>query len=86
MIKGVIDDFTIRKFDEGERKGIFIIYKVNGKPYTQTKIYDIDDGKIEELRVMLRDNTATNREAQELCGTIGLCTILSRVYDIVSGK
>ena len=82
----IIDDFEFRHFDEGIRKGIFIIYKVYGEYYTQSKIYGVDEEKEEELRRMLEDYTKTNRKSEELCGTIGVCTILSKVYEIVSSN
>ena len=43
----IIDDFEFRHFDEGNRKGIFIIYTVNGEYYTQSKIYGVDEAKEE---------------------------------------
>lgn len=82
----IIDGFEIQDFDEGNRKGIFIIYKVNGKYYTQSKIYNVEEEKKEELQIILEDYTKTNREAEEMCKTIGLCTILSKVFEIVSGQ
>lgn len=82
----IIDGFEILDFDEGNRKGIFVIYKVNGKNYTQSKIYNVEKEKKEKLITVLEDYTKANREAEEMCGTIGLCTILSKVYEIVSGQ
>lgn len=82
----IIDGFEILDFDEGNRKGIFVIYKVNGKNYTQSKIYNVEKEKKEKLITVLEDYTKINREAEEMCGTIGLCTILSKVYEIVSGQ
>lgn len=82
----IIDGFEILDFDEGNRKGIFVIYKVNGKNYTQSKIYNVEKEKKEKLITVLEDYTKTNREAEEMCRTIGLCTILSKVYEIVSGQ
>ena len=82
----IIDGFEILDFDEGNRKGIFVIYKVKGKNYTQSKIYNVEKEKKEKLRTILEDYTKTNREAEEMCGTIGLCTILSKVYEIVSSQ
>ena len=78
-----IDGFKIRRFSEGKRSGIFVIYMVEGSSYTRSKFYDVDEEKIKKIREVLSDYTETNRKASELCQTIGLVTILSKVSDIV---
>ena len=79
----IIDGFEILDFDEGNRKGIFVIYKVNGKNYTQSKIYNVEKEKKEKLITVLEDYTKTNREAEELCRTIPMITIINSVEDII---
>lgn len=81
-----INGFKIRRFSEGKRCGIFIIYMVDGSSYTRSKFYDVDEEKIKKLREVLSDYTNTNKKADELCQTIGLVTILSKVSDIVWQK
>lgn len=84
-MKGIraINGFKIRRFCEGKRRGIFIIYKIDGEFFTQSKYYDVEDSKIEKVRGLLEDYTKTNKEATELCRTIHLVTILNAVENII---
>lgn len=80
---GVVNGFKIHPFHEGNRQGIFVIYKIDGKSYTESKIYDVDEEKIEKIRARLENDTNINKEAKELCEIVAFITILHRVFEIV---
>ena len=81
-----INGFEIRRFWAGKRRGIFIIYKIDGEFFTQSKYYDVENSEIERVRRLLEDYTATNREATELCSTIHLISIINAVENIIFDK
>ncbi len=78
-----INGFKVRRFRRDNKKGIFIKYLIDGEFFTQSKYYDVDEEKIQKVEELLEDYTSLNREAEELCRTIPLTTIIVAVEDII---
>lgn len=78
-----INGFEIQEKSTGESKDIVIRYKINGEFFTQSKYSDVDEEKIKKVNELLEDYTEVNSEAEELCRTIPMITIISAVEEII---
>ena len=79
-----VNGFEIREErNKDNRRVIIIEYKIDNKFFTQSTYYDVDEEKIQKVKEKLEDYTSTNREAEELCRTIPLPTILNSVDRIM---
>ncbi len=78
-----VNGFMIRRFVRDNKKGIIIVYKIDNTFFTQSKYYDVDEEKLDKIKEKLKDYTSTNKEAEELCRTIPLMTIINAVEEII---
>ncbi len=79
-----VNGFEIREErNKDNRRVIIIEYKIDNEFFTQSTYYDVDEEKIQKVKEKLEDYTSTNREAEELCRTIPLPTILNSVDRIM---
>ena len=79
-----VNGFEIREErNKDNRRVIIIEYKIDNEFFTQSTYYDVDKEKIQKVKEKLEDYTSTNREAEELCRTIPLPTILNSVDRIM---
>ena len=78
-----VNGFMIRRFVRDNKKGIIIVYKIDNTFFTQSKYYDVDEEKLDRIKEKLKDYTSTNKEAEELCRTIPLMTIINAVEEII---
>ena len=78
-----VNGFMIRRFVRDNKKGIIIVYKIDNTLFTQSKYYDVDEEKLDKIKEKLKDYTSTNKEAEELCRTIPLMTIINAVEEII---
>lgn len=82
-MKGVVNGYKIQRFNLSGRNGIFIHYLKDGKTFTHSKYYDVDDDKILKVRKRLNDYTSINKKETELCRTLTLVTMIDAVENII---
>ena len=78
-----INGFDIRIIGTEKYNEILIQYKINGEFFIQSKYKNINEKKIREINDLLEDYTHVNLEAEELCRTIPMTTMINAVEDIV---
>lgn len=79
-----VNGFEIREESNKDNRRVIIIeYKIDNEFFAQSTYYDVDEEKIQKVKEKLEDYTSTNREAEELCRTIPLPTILNSVDRIM---
>lgn len=78
-----INGFSIWKIITKKHLWIVIRYEINGELFIQSKYKDINEEKIEKVKELLEDYTKVNLEAEELCRTIPMITIINSVEDII---
>lgn len=78
-----INGFDIRIIGTKKYNEILIQYKINGEFFIQSKYKNINEKKIREINDLLEDYTHVNLEAEELCRTIPMTTMINAVEDIV---
>ncbi len=81
-----IDGYKIKRFCEGKRVGIFIIYQKQNKFYVSSKYYNVSEEKIKKVTKALDHFTKINRETKNACEKITLITFLTEVNRIIIGK
>lgn len=82
-MKGVVNGFEVRTFTKDDQKGIFVVYKIDERPLTYSKHYPIDEEDIKRVKEKLEDCTKTNNEADKLCQTIPLLSMIYFVKKII---
>ena len=79
-----VNGFEIREESSKDNRRVIIIeYKIDNEFFTQSTYYDVDEEKIQKVKEKLEDYTSTNREAEELCRTLHLPTIVNAVERII---
>ncbi len=79
-----INGYQIRRFSEGRRCGIFVIFKMDGEFFAQSfKYCNVSEEKIAQIKVKLNDYTNTNKNCNEICSMITLTTFLNAIETIV---
>lgn len=79
-----VNGFEIREErNKDNRRVIIIEYKIDNEFFAQSTYYDVDEEKINKIEEKLKDYTSTNQEAEELCRTISLMTIVNAVEKII---
>lgn len=78
-----VNGYMLRKFTRDNKKCLIIVYLIDGEFFTQSKYYDVSQEKLIKVKERLDDYTTTNKEAEEVCRTIPLMTIINAVEDII---
>ena len=79
-----INGYKIRRFWQGKRKGIFIIFKVDDEFFTSTlKYYNVSEEKIARVKEILDEYTKINRGMTQICSTIPMVTFLKSIEEVI---
>ncbi len=79
-----INGYKIRRFWQGKRKGIFIIFKMDDEFFTSTlKYYNVSEEKIARVKEILDEYTEINRGMTQICSTIPLVTFLKSIEEVI---